>query len=653
MEERQDFLLEILCEEIPYRLQFWGEKAVKQAVCGVLDGHKISYGRVQVFSTPRRIGLHIEQVETTLPPCTHEVRGPRLTAAKEIQEKFAQKWQGYQLTEKNGYTVALQKPMRVLVKEVLSGNLKEALSKSAPPLTMKWPGSTIPWPRPIRGIVCLLGKDIVALSLGSLKANRMTKGHRLRGYQSVRLASANRQDYVTALLEAGVMVSRCARKALIVKELGKHASEEALLEEVSCLVEYPHVVRGKLESAHLSLPEELQGVIAKHQKSFLSLNCFATVADICPKSQVREKEITNGYKRVLQARLKDALFFCEQDRKKRLKDYLSDLKMRQFYHKLGSLYEKSLRIEALSKALGKALGLSKQKCAQLSKAALLCKADLATQLVGEFPSLQGSGGAFYGSHEGLEEEILATMRSHYQALPSCLLGCVLSVADKLDTIVGLWSVGQQPTGSKDPLALRRKALGVINILAHTRWQHSIESLINLAWRGYNHGQLDRALLLAFFKDRVLGYLKSQGYALGWIRCAMKTPSNRSLPLFRILALLESYDTIAPPQDKLIKISKRVSFFRSQFTALAPPQENLLKEPGEKALFEALSTSARRLKSHDIAEAFAILTELSCSVEVFLDTVKIQIPDEQLSNNRLSLLKSVEELIRPYGEFTEW
>jgi len=481
-----ELLFEVYSEEIPALLQ---EEAAQKMATLLVD-NLISYGisvEVKAFSTPRRIGFAIFNLPTSISIPSEEIRGPRLNANPMAIEGFLRKYScsKEQLIIKND-CYFFQIPAKVIdIKQHLAGQLNELLTTYTWPKSMRWGEHLKTWIRPIKSMIALLDGHIIPVTYGEITAQDTTFGHRFMSYTPIKVASF--ADYQQKLKEHNVDIYHASRRELIREEAIKKATElgakliedELLLNEIAGLVEKPFIHVGQIDELFMSLPREVLVITLKHHQRYLMLEdgqgelsrYFIIIANINAKDG--GQKIVEGNTKVLKARLFDAKYFYDRDVKIPLEDRLEMLKKVVYHERVGSVYQKSQQSKELAGRLAADLNLD---VTLAERAALLAKADLVSEMVKEFPELQGVMGGYYATAQNEHEEVAIAIREHYKpqgpndSLPSRKIAAVTALADKFDNLNSLFSIGIKPTGSKDPYAQRRAALGILRIIKEFAFQ---------------------------------------------------------------------------------------------------------------------------------------------------------------------------------------
>ncbi|MBS0273041.1 MAG: glycine--tRNA ligase subunit beta, partial [Proteobacteria bacterium] len=482
-----DLLLELFSEEIPARMQVQAAKDLERLVVGALSDRGLLFEGVKTFSGPRRLTLTMSGLPTKQPDVREELKGPKVDAPAAALDGFLRKTGltkeqlKLEKTPKGDvYLAVIDRKGRDTI-EVLAEILPDCFAKLPWPKSMRFPGSPVRWVRPLHGIVCMFDGEVVPFEFAGVTSGNTTMGHRFLS-DGKPIKVRHFEDYEKALHDAHVILDAEQRKAIIFEELKAAAfvrgleliPDDGLLDEVSGLAEWPVVLVGAIQDEFMDVPPEiLQTSMRTHQKYFSlrdpktgkMANRFALVSNMVASDG--GKEIIAGNERVLRARLSDAKFFWDQDRKRTLESRVDDLKNIVFHAKLGTQYERVERIEALAGEIAEKIGADVKKA---KRAARLAKADLTTGVVGEFPELQGVMGRYYALHNGEDADVADAIRDHYKpvgpsdAVPKNRVSVAVALADKLDQLTGFFAENERPTGSSDPYALRRAALGVVRAI---------------------------------------------------------------------------------------------------------------------------------------------------------------------------------------------
>jgi glycyl-tRNA synthetase beta chain len=547
--------------------------------------------------------------------------------------------------------------------EGLQKALEDALAKLPIPKVMTYQledgWTSVNFVRPAHGLVALHGADVVPLQVLGLHSGNTTQGHRFEAAKHpVVLKDAD--SYADQMATDGAVIAGFdVRRAEIVRQLTTTAAkeglkpidDEALLDEVTALVERPNVLLGQFEQEFLEVPQECLILTMKANQKYFPLldaagkltNKFLLVSNISPADA---SAVVGGNERVVRPRLADAKFFFDQDRKKTLESRVAQLDKVVYHNKLGTQGERVVRVQAIAKAIGQVLGVADQA----NTAAKLAKADLVTDMVGEFPELQGIMGRYYALHDGLSADIADAIEDHYKprfagdSLPRNPVGVAVALADKLETLVGLFGIGQIPTGDKDPFALRRHALGVIRMLVESNLDSPLDTLIAKAFAAFPQGMLGDAQtdLMGFIFDRFAGMLREQGYSAQEVDAVLCMRPVRLNLVAQQLAAVRAFSAL-PEAESLAAANKRVGNIlkKAEGTVTANVDAALLKESAEAALYQALTTvkpqADAAFESGDYTASLQALAALRVPVDAFFDSVMVNAEDPALRANRLGLL----------------
>jgi glycyl-tRNA synthetase beta chain len=538
--------------------------------------------------------------------------------------------------------------------------------------------SSVKFVRPAHGLVALHGAEIVPVSVLGLDAGRETQGHRFES-SVAKVVLKNADSYVQQLeTEGAVIASFAARRAEIVKQLAAAAAKEklkpieddALLDEVTALVERPNVLVGKFEKEFLEVPQECLILTMKANQKYFPLldskgkltNKFLIVSNIRPADA---SLVIGGNERVVRPRLADAKFFFDQDRKKPLDSRVLGLAKVVYHNKLGTQGERVQLVQAIARAIGQQLG-GEALAAQADQAALLAKADLLTDMVGEFPELQGIMGRYYAQHDGLSDDIAFAIEDHYKPrfagdeLPRNMVGICVALADKLETLVGMFGIGQIPTGDKDPFALRRHALGIIRMLIEKELPLRQFDLINIAFAGFPKGLLPRQAhtdVEMFMFERLGGLLREQGYSTIEVEAVLSMNPTQIYLVPQQLAAVRAFAAL-PESAALAAANKRVGNIlkKAEGSISSKISTALFKEPAEMALHQALSKIAPKadaaFAAGDYTASLQALAALRVPVDAFFDNVMVNAEDAELRNNRLALLTQLQQAMNRVADISK-
>jgi len=694
-----ELLIELFSEEIPARMQKRAGEDLSNLVCDGLKSTGLSFDNERSFVTPRRLVLVLDNLPAQTPDISEERKGPRIDAPDRAIEGFM-KSAGVTLDDceivddKKGqfYLAKIEKPGRATA-QVIAELLPEIIRKFPWPKSMRWGNGTLSWVRPLHSIICVLDGEIIPFEVENIRAGNVTRGHRFMGPDEFAVKSF--EDYAKHLRDQFVMLDATERADFIRSESEKLATskgldlirDDGLIAEVSGLVEWPVVLMGQFDEAFLDVPPEVVVTTIKaHQKCFC-LNKNAKLANrylLVSNMIARDggRKIVEGNNRVIAARLSDAKFFWEQDQKIKLKDRLPSLEKITFHAKLGNQRHRVERIEALAGQIAKKIGTDVD---QAKLAARLCKTDLVTDMVGELPELQGLMGGYYARAEGLDEAVATAIADHYKPqgptdnVPTNSVSQALALADKLDTLAGFWAIDEKPTGSKDPYALRRAALGVIRLLLEGNLRLSLQPLLEKTITEFQKNLLATDLvddekatlppvepvvgdLMKFFADRLKVYLRDKGIRHDLIDAVFALGDQDDLLM--VVKRVEALSAFLQTDDgsnllagvrraiNILKIEEK----KDKTSYDGTPLQNLLVVGEEKELHRAITAamahSLTSVKTENFAEAMSGLAKLRAPVDAFFDKVVVNADDPNFRENRLRLLNRIRDATLNVADFSK-
>jgi len=664
----EPLLVELLTEELPPKaLKRLGQEFALKTRDGLAAAGLVDAAAEPVFfATPRRLALRLVNVQASAPDVTREVQGPSVSAPPQAVEGFARKCGvpvaelKKQQTPKGEVYVARATTTGYRLVDVLAGKVEAALKALPIPKLMRWGDGEAQFARPVHGLVMLHGSRVVPGEVLGLASGNATRGHRFLSGGRIAIKSA--EAYEQALLKSGkVIADFAARRDEIINKIKylcgdsrEPVASDVLYDEIAALVEAPAVYEGSFSADFLAVPEEcLVLSMQQHQKyvplrdkkSGKLLPQFLFVSNIETK---QPGEIIHGNERVLRARLSDAKFFYDQDRRTRLEARVPRLKDVVYHNKLGSQRERVDRVQQLAGRIARELGADPLLA---ERAAELSKADLLTDMVGEFPELQGVMGRYYASNDGEPKEVADAIEQHYRprfagdVLPDGTTAVAVALADKLDTLAGLFGIGQVPTGDRDPFGLRRAALGTLRILVEKSYPLELRSLIGWAFEGF-HGVTDqpRIALLEFMNDRFAGYLKDKGHTTLEVDSVLNNAPQRidlvprQLDAVRAFLTLPEAESLAAANKRVDNILKQARVKGESITSVDPGR---FQEAAEQELFNALKKASERAESlynkGDYTGYLKTFSVLKSPVDAFFDKVMVMTEDSALRQNRLALL----------------
>jgi len=716
-----DLLLELFSEEIPARMQARAADDLRRLVADRLVGAGLVYEGARAFVTPRRLTLAVEGIPVKQPDVREEKRGPRVGSPEGAIAGFVRAaglssvGEAEVVRDKKGdfYVAVTEKPGRSTI-EILAEILPEIIREFPWPKSMRWgkqsgkessaslalnvdaPDSrSLRWVRPLHSIVATFGPDneepeIVPFRVDGITAGDETRGHRFLSPQPFKVRHL--EDYAAKLEKARVVLDPERRKAIVVADAKNLAfaqgfefvEDDDLLDEVAGLVEWPVVLMGAFDKEFLSIPPEvIRATIRNNQKCFVLrdpktaslVNRFILVANT--EAEDGGKAIVAGNERVIRARLSDAKFFYETDLETRLEERLAKFEQIIFHEKLGTQVARIARIESLAGYIARLIDADIQKS---ERAARLCKADLLTDVVGEFPELQGLMGKYYAQAQDEDEAVAHACEDHYKPkgpddlVPADPIAVAVALADRIDSLVGFWAIDEKPTGSKDPYALRRAALGTIRLILSNGLHLPLSGPFREAWDLHARPSGDRGLLrldalipdlLAFFADRLKVQLRNQGARHDLVDAVFALGGQDDL--FLIVRRIESLGRFLDTEDgknllagyrratNIIRIEEK----KDAREYVGNPDPALYRQDEERMLSNAIATARKEgadaVAREDYEEAMRAIARLRPYVDAFFDKVTVNVPDgadkQRLRENRLKLLNEIRDATCAVADFS--
>jgi glycyl-tRNA synthetase beta chain len=699
-----DLLLEFFSEEIPARMQAKAADDLRKLVTDALVEAGLVYEGAKAFATPRRLALSVHGVPANSPDVKEERKGPKVGAPEQAIAGFMKAAglsdisQAKVQQDKKGdfYVAVTEKKGRPAI-DVIAEIVPKAARALPWPKSMRWGAASahegaLVWVRPLHSIIATFGPEteepeIVKFDVGGVKSGDTTRGHRFMAPAAIKVKRFD--DYVASLEKARVVLDPARRREIILTDARNLAfaqgfelvEDEGLLNEAAGLVEWPVVLMGSFDKAFLSIPDEvIRATIRNNQKCFVLrdpqtaklVNKFILVAN--EEASDGGKQIVAGNERVIRARLSDAKFFYETDLKTKLEARLPKFEHIVFHEKLGTQAERIARIVVLAKELAPLVKADPNKA---ERAAQLCKADLLTEVVGEFPEVQGLMGRYYAEAQGEDEAVAHAIEDHYKPqgpkdlVPSDPVSIAVALADKIDMLVSFWAIDEKPTGSKDPYALRRAALGVIRIVLDNKLRMNLTPLVDKAIKGgllvtgTTYALTDSHLvpwgLMEFFADRLKAQLRDQGARHDLVDAVFALEGQDDLLLIvrRVEALGKFLDTddgknlLAGTKraENILRIEEK----KDKKSYTGAPDAALLKEPEEKALAAAIATARKdasaAVAKEDFAAAMSAMAKLRPAVDAFFEKVTVNADDPKLRENRLKLLNEIRQATRAVADFS--
>ncbi|MCF6092815.1 glycine--tRNA ligase subunit beta [Microaerobacter geothermalis] len=685
----KDLLLEIGLEEIPARFVEGAMNQLKEKVTEWLQNQRIPFGEATAYATPRRLSVLVQTVSEKQEDLDEEAKGPSKKIALDQEGNWTKAAEGFArgqgvtvndlyFKEVNGneYVFVRKRSAGTETKKLLP-QLEQVITGMTFPKNMRWGSFDLRYVRPIRWLVALFGEEIIPFEIAGVQTGNLSRGHRFLGNEVTIPAP---EFYQEMLLKEFVIVDVEQRKNLIVEQIRRLSADkgwvipidEELLEEVTYIVEYPTVLYGSFDQEFLKIPQEvLVTSMREHQRYFPVedkegnlLPHFVTVRN----GDDRNLEgVAKGNEKVLRARLADARFFYEEDQKVSISSRLSKLENVVFHEELGTISDKVQRIREISGEICELLKLDEDKVEKVDRIAEICKFDLVTNMVYEFPELQGIMGEKYARIAGEDEEVAKGIFEHYlprfagDQLPSTVTGGLVSISDKLDTIVGCFGIGIIPTGSQDPYGLRRQAAGVVSILLDQDLPVTLDQLFTITLNTFHKRQLlkrkveeVRKDLYDFFTLRLKNTLQERNTRYDVIDAVLQ------VDISQVKRVVKKAD-ILMEQLKEESFKGTVEAFTRVFNLAGKGEEeeintDLFLEEAERELYKAFMASAEKVheadKEEDMDAYYAALQVLKPSIDQFFEQVMVMVDDEQVRNNRLALLKKLDRLIKSFADFNK-
>jgi len=677
-------LLEIGTEEVPAHVMPGILSQLKENAAKTFEELRIEYKNIKTLGTPRRSALLVEGLAEQQADLSKENRGPAVNIAFDADGNPTKAAQGFargqgvkpeELVTKDGYVYAMVHEKGGQTVDLLGETLKGLVDGLNFPNNMHWADLDYKFIRPLRWLVALYGQDVIDFEVANVKSGRTSRGHRFLSEGDFEIANA--EDYVEACRKASIIVDQNERCEMIRQQIAEVAAanggqaevNEDLLEEVLYLVEYPTALCGKFDEKYLALPAEaVITPMRDHQRYFPVLKdgqllpLFITIRN---GGKEHLETVQHGNERVLRARLEDAQFFFDEDRKKTLEQHGEKLKTVVFQDGLGTIYDKALRLEVLAGYIADAIGANEQDKKDAVRAAKLAKADLVTGMVTEFTELQGVMGREYALLDGETKAVAQAIDEHYMPRfagdnqPASVAGRIVSLADKIDTIVGTFSRGLIPTGSQDPFALRRQALGIVNMLKEAQYHISLSQLVAKAMELLKIADAGQQAKLQndvadFMKLRLKNVLADAGIRYDVVDAVFVTVDDIYGVFLRANAVNEA---VKQDMEKTIQAFVRTgNIARKAEDVQAAVESDLLAEQVEKDLCKAYEAAAAKVEkeiaAQDYAGAIATLSQLAAPIDAFFDGVMVMDKDEKIKNNRLGLLKLVDNLVCQVADFSK-
>ncbi|MHC5217335.1 glycine--tRNA ligase subunit beta [Enterococcus sp. LJL128] len=678
-----NLLLEIGLEEMPAHVVTPSRKQLEEKVVNFLDEHNLGYESVQTFSTPRRLAIYVTAIPERQEDTQEEVKGPAKKIAQDAEGNWSKAAEGFvrgqglttdaiTFRELNGveYVYVTKYVHGQASKEVLKG-LKDVILSLTFPVTMHWADHEFEYIRPIHWIVALLDEEVIPFTILDVATDRKSRGHRFLGDEAT---FAHADEYEQKLLEQFVIADPVKREAMIVEQAEAIAEKNQwtvalagdLLEEVNNLVEYPTVFVGGFDEKYLSVPDEvLVTSMKEHQRYFdvrnekgLLLPHFIAVRN---GNNVHLENVVKGNEKVLIARLEDAEFFYNEDKKLSIDTCVNKLKNVTFHEKIGSIYEKMQRTAAIAKIIGEKIGLNDEELTDLNRAAQIYKFDLVTNMVGEFPELQGIMGEKYALLQGEKAAVAQAIREHYLPissegeLPESAIGSVLAIADKLDSVLTFFTVGMVPSGSNDPYALRRQTYGIIRIIENKGWQFPLVELQEEIDQEINADQERFGIQLTsgqkevvdFVKARLRQLLLTKNIRHDIIDAVISAKQKDMMKLFASAMIIREHlkdEDFRPSIEALTRVLNLAKKSQELGQKDVKINKALFENETEKALHQAVNEVEENFKGNTMAENYQALVSLKPLIEAYFDQTMVMVEDEDIKANRIAELNRIAEMV---------
>ena len=675
----KNLLFEIGLEEMPAHVVVPSMNQLAEKTRKFLEENRLNFEEINAFSTPRRLAIQVKNLDEKQADVAEEVKGPAKKIALDAEGNWSKAAQGFvrgqglttddiTFKELKGveYVYVMKHTAGQPTIDVLAG-LKDVITSLTFPVTMHWGNHDFEYIRPIHWLVALLDDEVVPFEILDVQTGRTSRGHRFLG-QEVTFAHAD--EYIEKLKEQFVLADANEREALISEQIKAIATEnnwtidldEDLLEEVTNIVEYPTAFVGNFDEKYLAVPEEILVTSMKeHQRYFDVRNqqgeLLPHFISVRNGNAVKIENVIKGNEKVLIARLEDAEFFYNEDQKLTIAACVEKLKSVTFHEKIGSIYEKMQRVRVEAQIIGKNVGLSEQELADLDRAAQIYKFDLVTNMVGEFPELQGIMGEKYALLQGENAAVAQAIREHYMPtssegeLPTSAVGAVLALADKLDSVLSFFAAGMRPSGSNDPYALRRQTYGIVRIIADKQWhfpfvglQQQIEAAINADVATYGIELADtEQQVLDFLQARLRQYFSSRNIRHDVIEAVIQAKQEDIQRLFETAEILKNHladDNFKPSMEALTRVINLAKKVEKEEVVMNPA---LFENDAEKALYEAANALEANFTNQTVEENYASLVALRPLIEAYFDETMVMVEDEAVRHNRLLQLRKIAQM----------
>ena len=685
----KSLLLEIGLEELPAQYVRTSSEQLATRVEDFFKQENLSFESVEAFATPRRLAVRVNGLEEEQEDRVEIFKGPSLAIAKKdgAWTKAAEGFvRGKGLTTDDIYVETIKDVEYIHVKQLLQGkSTKEVVKKLSSvitdmkfPVTMRWAAHTFEYLRPIHWIVALYGEEVIEeIQVLDVKAGRVSRGHRFLGKDT---EIATPEQYEQALAEQFVIVNQDERKALVRKQIEELAAknawivpiDEELLEEVSSILEYPTAFAGTFDEKYLVVPEPvLVTSMKEHQRYFVVYNAQGELQPYFISARNGNdymiENVAKGNQKVLTARLEDALFFYEEDKKVPMTAFLKKLETLNFHAKIGSMTEKMTRVQLLVGRIANELNLDAKDVETAQRAAEIYKFDLVTNMVGEFPELQGIMGEIYAKNYGETPEVARAIREHYMPisadgeLPSSVPGALLAIADKLDTFLSFTAAGMLPTGSNDPYALRRQVMGLVQIVEAFDWHLEIEEfaklLLGLDYVEFLEDKKEdvQAFVLGFIRERLAQRMTTVTKRHDIIEAVLNSNSKSVPEQMKAVAVLEKEVSKAAIKDITEALNRVINISSKGFAEARHSSEYSLDKvetESERQLVESIATLRKDFENYSAQEKFSAFASITPKIHEFFNENMVMVDNEEIRTNRLRFLRELALMILEFVDFTE-
>ena len=685
----KSLLLEIGLEELPAQYVRTSSEQLATRVEDFFKQENLAFESVEAFATPRRLAVRVNGLEEEQEDRVEIFKGPSLAIAQKdgawtrAAEGFVR---GKGLTTDDIYVETIKDVEYIHVKQLLKGkstkevvkNLSSVITDMKFPVTMRWAAHTFEYIRPIHWIVALYGEEVIKeIQVLDVKAGRVSRGHRFLG-KDTKIASP--EQYEQALAAQFVIVNQDERKALVRKQIEELAAknawtvpiDEELLEEVSSILEYPTAFAGTFDEKYLVVPEPvLVTSMKEHQRYFVVYNAQGELQPYFISARNGNdymiENVAKGNQKVLTARLEDALFFYEEDKKVPMTAFLKKLETLNFHAKIGSMTEKMTRVQLLVGRIASELNLDAKDIQTAQRAAAIYKFDLVTNMVGEFPELQGIMGEIYAKNYGETPEVARAIREHYMPisadgeLPSSVPGALLAIADKLDTFLSFTAAGMLPTGSNDPYALRRQVMGLVQIVEAFDWHLEIEEfaklLLGLDYVEFLEDKKEdvQAFVLGFIRERLAQRMTTVTKRHDIIEAVLNSNSKSVPEQMKAVAVLEKEVSKAAIKDITEALNRVINISSKGFAEARHSSEYSLDKvetESERQLVESIATLRKDFENYSAQEKFSAFASITPKIHEFFNENMVMVDNEEIRTNRLRFLRELALMILEFVDFTE-